>query len=594
MRTPDSLIIPALISGELSRRFARRVRSGPLFRWRFTGAAPTGFIIAPRDLRPTDSNRALEFYGGHYSFGNEHVSTGGESPFSVSSPSDDWFAFLHGFGWLRHMRAADTALAQANAAALVADWIDIWGSELSSQSWRSDIVASRLIAWLCHSPMIIKSATEGDYRRLLRSCGRQVRYLQHNAPYIRDGHPRLRAAIALAYSSLCLAGREKTLKHVSRELDRELERQILPDGGHISRNPSTLLDVLTDLLPLAQAFKNQGVSPSPVMLSSIDKIFGAIRFFRHSNGDLVQFNGTGFTNAPLLTTLLRYDTGKGAVLSEAPHSGYQRLNAGDTTVLIDTGKPFSRSTARRAMAGTLSFELSSGSTRFIANCSVPDTEFRKYAPFTRATAAHSTVSINDRSSSRFAPESTIYNFLPSPLIRAPQNVSSQRTENDGFISVVADHDGYLDEFGLVHERELQLSFDGSILNGCDTFIKRAKRRPSDLNAAVRFHLPANISASPLSSGHSILIAGSNNEAWTFTCIDAPILLEESMQFAGPGQPRKSQQIVIYLNPDQIQSLRWTFELRSGKSTEGKTRKKKKSANTSPDLLDTLENTSSEN
>ncbi len=587
MRTPESLIIPALITSELGRRLAKRVKSNTLYRWRITGASASGFIIAPRDLRPANPNNALEYYGGHFSFADVQMSTGGDSPFTLKTPNDEWFESLHRFGWLRHLQAADTELARANAAALVTDWINIWGNKLSSSAWRTDIAAPRLIAWLCHSPMLIKNAAEADYRQLLKSCSRHVRFLQNNAPHIQDGLPRLQASIALTYAALSLNGREKGLKSASRELDRELERQILPDGGHVSRNPSILLVILSDLLPLVQALKKQGSSPSSIMLSSIDRIVGAIYFFRHTTGELGQFNGTGATDIELLTTLLRYNNKPGSVLSQAPHSGYERLHAGDTVVLIDTGRPFSRSTARHAMAGTLSFELSSGSTRFIANCGVPDNEQKKYAPYTRATAAHSTVSINDRSSSRFAPDSPLHNLLPSPIVTGPKTVSSTRNNNSEFMSVTASHDGYQSSLGVVHERELHLSIDGSVLNGCDTFKHDGNEPLQSLKTAIRFHLPANISATPLSSGHSILIAGPHNEAWTFTCIDAPILLEESMQFSGPGQPRKSQQIVIYSTVEERPSLRWTFELRGGKTPERKNRQKSTAKSSDPDLLDTL-------
>ncbi|NLH82532.1 MAG: hypothetical protein GX458_17050, partial [Phyllobacteriaceae bacterium] len=37
----------------------------------------------------------------------------------------EWARVLHGFGWLRHLRAADSAVARGNARALVDDWLRI-------------------------------------------------------------------------------------------------------------------------------------------------------------------------------------------------------------------------------------------------------------------------------------------------------------------------------------------------------------------------------------------------------------------------------------------------------------------------------------
>ncbi|MEP0943939.1 MAG: heparinase II/III family protein [Rhizobiaceae bacterium] len=587
MRVPDSLLIPALIGSELWRRFARRVRSGPLYRWRFAGTTPSGLAMAPQSLHPADPQRAIEFYSGHYGFGEESVSTGGETPFAASAPSDDWFARLHGFRWLRHHQAVDTDLARANANALMTDWIEIWGHQLSSPAWRSDIVAARMIAWFSHAPLLIKDASPSNYRLMLRSLARQSRYLHHNVPHTRDGHPRLLATIALAYASICLAGREKTVRSAARELDRELQRQILPDGGHISRNPVVLVHLLADLLPLKQAYDKHGQAPSKTLNSAVDRMMSALRFFRHSNGDLAQFNGTGFTPTALMANVLRYDTTNGAPQKSAPQSGFERISAGKTVILMDTGKPGNRTAARQAMAGTLSFEMSSGATRFIANCGVPDISHDLYAPFARATAAHSTATVDDTSSSRFATDSAFNSLLPTPLIRSPGQVTSSRGEaGNNAAPVEATHDGYRHKYALIHRRQISLREDGKLLTGCDSFEPEGKVT-DDLVAALRFHLPATITVSMLTSGHSILIAAPNKDAWIFTCLEGNVVLEESIQFSGPGQPRKSEQIVAYVYPAKQQQIRWSLEQRS-KNSSGQTRKKNtEEINPTPDLLDVL-------
>ncbi len=591
MRVPDFLVIPALISSELWRRFSRRVRSGPLYRWRYSGTQALGLTMAPKDLRPADEEFAKEIYSGRFTFAHETVATKGNSPFSITPPSPEWFTELHSFRWLRHLRAADSELLQANASAFITDWINQFDHQLDDEAWRSDITATRLISWFSHAPLMGKNTSPENYRYFLKSLARQTRYLHNNAPNIRDGYPRLLAMVAMCYSSLCLEGREKTIALASQELDTELKRQILPDGGHISRNPIVLLELLADILPLREAFIKQGVGPSATLIAAIDRMMAALRFFRHSNGDLAQFNGTGFTPTSLLTTILRYDSSKGQPQKSAPQSGYERLAASNTVVLIDTGKALSRATARRAMAGTLSFELSSGNTRFITNCGIPESNFKNYAPFARETAAHTTAIINNESSSRFANESKLHSLLPSPLIRGPRKIIVSHHHESGFESVKSSHDGYLHNHGLIHTRELHLADDGGTLNGIDRFtgangVPLSSASPA-LKAAIvlRFHLPPTISASPLSSGHSILIATSDNDAWTFSCVDGAISLEESIQFSGPGLPRKSEQIVVTAAPGQTHEIRWVLIRRNKKTSNA--RNKNTPPETTPDLLDIL-------
>ena len=81
-------------------------------------------IIAPHDLR-ADATRAAEIYAGRFVFAGKIVTCHGRSIFDLEPPSEDWEVALLGFGWLRHLRAADTALTRANARSLVDDWISI-------------------------------------------------------------------------------------------------------------------------------------------------------------------------------------------------------------------------------------------------------------------------------------------------------------------------------------------------------------------------------------------------------------------------------------------------------------------------------------
>ena len=75
------------------------------------------------------------------------------------------------------------------------------------------------------------------------------------------GLPRIHAAIAIALIGLSLSQQERLARTGLDRLDAELQAQILPDGGHISRNPAALVDILVDLLPLRQALIARGSFP---------------------------------------------------------------------------------------------------------------------------------------------------------------------------------------------------------------------------------------------------------------------------------------------------------------------------------------------
>jgi len=355
----------------LARRSLRnavgRVRGHPLLRWNILPGKTDRLVIAPQDLRTADGTRASEIYAGRFAFAGKVVLCDGRSPFEIVPPSDEWATNLLSFGWLRHLRAAESGITRANARALVDEWIALQGA-WDPIAWRPDVLARRAIAWFTHAPLILHDADERFYRRFLRSLTRQVRYLRHTAMEAPDGVARLQAQIALTYAALCMAGQMRHLHGTINNLVAEAERQILPDGGHISRNPGALSELLLDLLPLRQAFAARNVAPPPALNNAIDRMMPMLRFFRHGDGVFAHFNGMGPTSPDLIATILAYDDARGAAPTNAPHSGYQRIEAKGLLVLMDTGTPPPFTASQEAHAGCLSFELSSLQQRIVVNC----------------------------------------------------------------------------------------------------------------------------------------------------------------------------------------------------------------------------------
>ena len=101
----------------------------------------------------------------------------------------------------------------------------------------------------------------------------------------RDGVPRMQALVALTYAALCMPGQARRSSAARKQLVDELDRQILPDGGHVSRNPGALIELLLDLLPLRQAFAARNVAPPPQLNNAIDRMMPMLRFFRHGDGN---------------------------------------------------------------------------------------------------------------------------------------------------------------------------------------------------------------------------------------------------------------------------------------------------------------------
>lgn len=554
--TKGGVLYRAYLS-EARRRYRRR---STLLRMRvfpMSGGTPERLIVAPIDLRPVDVFVAEEILEGRFPLAGRELDTGGASPFSMDMPSKAFAARLHGFGWLRHMRAIKTAEASAKARAIVNQWLSTHRNVTEDIAWEPEIVAVRLIAWLSHSPVLLNNADGTFYRRFCRSLALQGRYLERIVTSCMPGEPRFRIRIAIAMLTLAVPASASAIKRAARLLDNEVELQILPDGGHISRNPRTMLDLLLDLLPLRQTYINLGQQMPLRLISGIDRMYPALRFFRHQDGDLALFNGATSTLANELMSVLRYDETSGQPFRALPQMGYQRLSAGQTTVLMDTGQPLNREMSRTAHAGFLSFEMSSGRNRFIVNGGSPRFASSTYGQTARATAAHSTLVVNDTSSAKLSDSK----WLGPLMIDGPTCVECTRTENEvGDDCIQASHDGYRKPFGLVHRRYIRLSRDGDRLSGLDIMTSTDGSLPpasENALAVLRFHVHPAIDIIQ-DSPDTVILKAPDGEAWTFSVVGAEAVISEGIFFADASGIRSSEHIEIPFRVGEMPEINWQF------------------------------------
>ncbi|MHC1945998.1 heparinase II/III family protein [Bradyrhizobium sp. UFLA06-06] len=570
MSVAQSRRISTLIAGRFARSMLARASGSTVALSRLWPGRTDRLIIAPHDLRTADATRAAEIYAGRFVFAGKIVTCHGRSIFDLEPPSEDWEAALLGFGWLRHLRAADTALTRANARSLVDDWISNQARKRPLER-RADVRARRVISLLSQAPLVLGDTDGKFYRKYLRGLAREIRYLRH-ATLDNDGVPRLQVLIALCYASLCLANQARNIKSATRKLSDELQRQILPDGGHISRNPGALVELLSDLLPLRQTFAARNIAPPPALLNAIDRMMPMLRFFRHGDGSFALFNGMSTAPSDLVATLLAYDDTRGVPMASMPHTGFQRLDAGSTALIIDTGPPPPASVSQDAHAGCLSFELSSGVSRIVVNCGMPSTGRDNWRPFARSTAAHSTLTYRDTSSCQFVELSAMKRLLRgAPITSGPSNVESYREAVPDGDVLTASHDGYLSRFGVIHRRVLMVAQDGTRLEGEDSLSPApgGRIKGSEADFALRFHLHPSVKASRLSDARGVMLVLPNRDVWTFESMDDKVDLEDSVFLAGNDGPRRTSQIVIRQDARQAGTIRWSF-VRSSTSASATT------------------------
>lgn len=541
-----------------AKAFARRAATPYHIVRSMVIAPPERLRIAPPDIRTADPTVADEIYAGYFSFAGKTMQSHGGSPFRLTAPSPAWRRALAGFSWLRHLRAADKALAQANARALVEDFLSLKKLGPDDPAMEPAVVARRMLSFFSQSPALLDGAEADFYDAFMVSLAQGARVLWRAlATGQAQGGDRLFCAIALAEFAVCADTGRKIAPQVSRTLSLELDRQILPDGGHVSRNPQVAVDLLLDLLPLRQVLAARGLQTPAALMRAMDRMMPTLRMMQHGDGSLGLFNGMGATELDRVANVLANEDTRGAPPLKAPYFGYHRLSGRDALVLVDAGPSPPLEFSRCAHAGCLSFEFSIGVERIVVNCGAPAPPHDDLRDVARATAAHSTLVVDDRSSARIGPKDA--GWAAGLVTEGPRHVEAERRDAPEAMGLTLSHDGYARDYGLIHARELTLSTDGDTLSGVDRLLaaEGGGRAGSEPAFAVRFHLHPRVRAAPL--GETLALALPTGETVLFAAEGAVPEIEDSIFFAGPAGARKCAQIVLRGKAAPGAELRWTFK-----------------------------------
>ncbi len=533
-----------LISGAsnlITTSVTKQIHRTKFWQRSLSGPAPDRILVHPRCFYRKSMAEAELLLVGRFRLPGGDATARDGSPFFIAPPSELWLESLHGFHWLRHFDAGGSEPVQEHLRQLIAHWVRAHGS-WHDLAWRPHVLARRLITWASFGRLILTNSDVLFRSRVLLSMARQARHLSKTAHYAAPGLPRMTAAIGLVQSGVCLPDGEARLAKGLHMLAEELGLQILPDGGHVSRNPEAVLAIASDLLAVVDAMVQRDLIIPATVRRALDRMMPMIRLMLHGDGRLALFNGGTEGVDGWAQTLLSYDNTRNKIVVHAPQSGYHRLTCGSTLVIADTGLGAPAAVSSRAHAGCLSFELSALEERIIVNCGASLLKGAEWEQAMRATAAHSTLTIADTSSAHIVGGRLTSKLLGARMIEGPSQVDAKRSETEDGILIDAKHNGYAKPFGLAHERRLFLSHDGTDFRGEDRLVPREVTTPSR-RFAVRFHLHPSVKVTRLTDSAGALLRLPSGAIWRFRA-DAALEIADSV-YLGPGDAiRKSQQLVL--------------------------------------------------
>jgi uncharacterized heparinase superfamily protein len=357
-----------------------------------------------------------------------------------------WLYNLHYFDDLVSDDASDRELWHRS---LIERWI-VENPPARGVGWEPYPTSLRIVNWVKWD-LSGQKLTQGA----MDSLATQAEWLSRRLEHHLLGNHLFANAKALLFAG-CFFDTERSRRWRARAIrliDRELEEQILPDGGHFERSVmyhAILLEDLTDILQLAEIF------PNALPKSNLDywaQVHSRMRTWlttmTHPDGRIAFFNDGAFGVAAEPDKLGVHD----AVAAPAVHlakTGYARLQMGPAVLFCD-GAPIGPDyLPGHAHADTLSFEMSLGGQRLFVNggTSVYDADAAR-RHLERSTRSHNTVEVDGRNSSEV--------WASFRVARRARVTDAVCEESQTGLAFTARHDGYRCHGGPWHRRRWQLT-----------------------------------------------------------------------------------------------------------------------------------------
>ena len=504
------------------------------------GRVPDAPALPVRDPWPGDPGRGARLLRGELELGGAACPL---APGAWAAPgsSEVLRVAVHGFTWLRDLRALGTDAARTRARALMADWIATPAQD--ELAYRPDVAGARIAAWLGHYDFFAASADDAFRGRMMARLVADARQLAAMLPAEEVDARALTALKGLMAAAVALPEHLALLTRALRFLPQEIARQVMPDGCHAERSPAAHVAALQDLTEMRALLQAAQVTPPSALSAAIERMAPALRSLRHGDGGVALFNGAKEEGTALLELVLTQAGRGGRAPAGLTEGGFHRLQAGRCVLLLDGGAPPPPGLDRLAHAGTLSIEISVGRDRMIVNCGAMPAGAQVWRDATRSTAAHSTLTIADTSSSE---------LLPHGLGRRPLKVEVQRQEANGAHWLEANHDGYRKPFAAVHRRRLYMAENGEDIRGEDVIESEQAHA-----YALRFHLHPAVQVEAQPGGESVLMHLPTAGAWRLRAEGGSMGVEESV-YLGDGEPRRCEQVVVTGLADGPQQVKWAI------------------------------------
>ncbi len=453
---------------------------------------------------------------------------------------------LNGFLWLN-------LIDRKNDGKTLQRIINVWilkNSKYKKNIWESSVLSNRIISWILNVDIIFNSGSFDFKRNFLNSIIAQTNHLKKNIKFEKDYSKRIEILTALTLSGLVFKEYIDNYNISIKELEKLVKNYFDDDGFPLSRNPGDLIFFSKYLLLCKECIKDAQQYVPDFLNSIIEKNLVCVKNLITPNNNIPLFNGGSEENLEefkkFIGALNYKSKDKKNVIG-----GIHTFNIKNNVIFFDTGEPPKKNFSKSYQSGPLSFEYYLDGEKIITNCGFGSNISSKAKLLSRLTSAQSTLTINDTSVTKFERIKMINKIFGNSVKNTFKVSNIIFDENDDKIKIAASHNGYEQNFGCMHRREIAFNKETKNLIGTDELIKKKNGKPLTYN--IRFHLYPGLTAVKTMSGNSVLIQLSKNKSLLFTIENESILLEKSI-FLGRNKILENTCVTVsgnLVNKDKI-------------------------------------------
>ena len=455
------------------------------------------------------------------------------------------FEKLNNFFWFFSL---DLKSSKKSTQSVINKWINN-NKRYKKDSWEFDITAKRIISWLSNHQLTYEDSDQ-EYRSMFdHMIQKQTNHLISEIKTSSEVENKIIGCAAIILTGLAYKNEKNYLNNGLNFLKNIIKTSIDNHGFPKSRNIKQLIFYLKYFIIIREWFKeSQNIIPE-----YIDEIIfylgSSYAFIWNNINHDIFFNGNYLSdNKEFDQYLKRFGYTFKNQINEL--AGYAVLKNKKTIFIMDIGPSPTKNFSRDYQSGALSFEIISNKKKLITNSGYFAKKNNKFNKFSKSTALHSTLIIEDYSSCNFRKTKNSNFIIDKGLKILKKNIVFE----ENYWKISASHDGYSKKFSLIHEREIEFYPEQTKFVGFDKILR--KNFNKEIKFDIRFHLDPNSKVMKTQDNKYILIE-LEDEGWKFSCDSYDINIDNGLYFGNKNSYKENQNILISgMNNQKEQIIKW--------------------------------------